>query len=304
MSSPVLEASPARPAGLVPSLRISPLDAPLGALVEGFDVRATPSGAQLIALKAALRDHHILVFRGQQPDDEAFLHFSGYFGSVFTPPRDAPVLGSDAQGIAPDIVLVSNADEDGVLGHAELTAHSDHHWTPLPSSGSLLYALEIPPAGGDTTWFNLVKAYEALDAATRDEIDGLQLITYNPFLRRGKPLPGHAGIPPYRTPDIEPLTPWIAHPLVRTHPDSGRRLLYLGERTEVEIVGCDPQRGAALIARLRAHLLSPRFAYTHRWQVGDIVYWDNQATLHSRTAFDPGLRRRLKRISLAGSRPF
>ena len=91
---------------------------------------------------------------------------------------------------------------------------------------------------------------------------------------------------------------------MRTHPDSGKRLLYLGEATEVEIVGYDPARSASLIARLREHLVNPRFAYTHRWKVGDIVYWDNQATLHSRTAFNPALRRRLKRISLAGSRPF
>lgn len=283
--------------------RIVEQQAALGAVVDGFDIRSTPSGAQVHALKSALRDHHILIFRGQQPDDEAFLQFSSYFGTVFAPPRNAPVLGSDPYGAAPDIVLVSNV-EDGLLGNAELTAHADHHWTPQPSSGSLLYALEIPAAGGDTTWHNLVSAYEALDESTRREIDGLQLITYNPFLRRKHPLPGAAGIPRYRTPDIEPLTPWVAHPLVRTHPQSGKRLLYLGEATEVEIVGYEPARGAALIARLREHLLQPRFAYTHHWQVGDIVYWDNQATLHSRTAFDPALRRRLKRISLSGSRPY
>lgn len=296
-------ASTAPPAPPPADFRIEALDAPLGAQVHGFDVRQVPSAAQLTALKAALRDHHLLLFRGQQPEDADFLRFTSYFGSVFTPPRDAPVLGSDPYGAAPDIVLVSNV-EDGLLGNAELTAHADHHWTPQPSSGSLLYALEIPAAGGDTTWTNLVAAYEALDADTRDEIDGLQLITYNPFLRRRHPLPGVAGIPRYRTPDIEPLMPWVAHPLVRTHPDSGKRLLFLGEATEVEIVGYDAARGAALIARLREHLLHPRFGYTHRWQVGDILYWDNQATLHSRAAFDPALRRRLKRISLSGTRPY
>ncbi|MFT4266892.1 MAG: TauD/TfdA family dioxygenase [Xenophilus sp.] len=295
---------PAAVANAAPApFRIRPLDAALGAVVEGLDVRTAPSGEQLWALKSALREHHILVFRGQAPDDDAFLRFSSYFGTVFAPPRNAPVLGSDPYGAAPDIVLVSNVD-DGLLGNAELTAHADHHWTPQPSSGSLLYALEIPPAGGDTTWVNLVAAYEALDDATRREIDALQLITYNPFLRRRHPLPGVAGVPRYRTPDIEPLTPWVAHPLVRTHPDNGKRLLFLGEATEVEIVGWPPERGAALIERLRAHLLQPRFAYAHRWQVGDIVYWDNQATLHSRTAFDAASRRRLKRISLSGSRPF
>jgi taurine dioxygenase len=163
--------------------------------------------------------------------------------------------------------------------------------------------LEVPRRGGETTWHNEVLAYEELDEATRIEIDDLQLITYNPFLRRLHPLPS-GQIPLYRTPDIEPLTPNVAHPLVRTHPDSGKRLLYLDTHTEVEVVGYEPAAGAALVARLRQHLLSPRYAYTHRWSVGDIVWWDNQATLHSRSGFDSGERRVLKRISLAGSRPF
>ncbi|MES1163900.1 MAG: TauD/TfdA family dioxygenase, partial [Rhizobacter sp.] len=235
-------------------------------------------------------------------DDAQFLRLSRYFGDVFQAPADVPVLASDPYGgNTPAIVKVSNV-EDGVLGHQELSAHADHHWTPVPSSGSLLYALEVPSVGGDTTWINLAAAYDALDDATKREIDGLQLITYNPFLRRLKPLA--SGFPQYRKPDIEQLSPFEAHPLVRTHPDSGRKILYLGAVTEVELIGVDPAHGQALVERLRAHLLQPRFAYTHRWQVGDIVYWDNQATLHARTAFDAAERRVLKRISLSGSRPF
>jgi len=277
------------------------IDAALGAQVSGLGATNELSAQQVHALKQGLLDHRILIFRGQQLDDPQFRRLASYFGSVYTPPRDAPVLGSDASGVVPDIVVVSNVD-DGLLGNWDLPAHSDHHWTPEPSSGSLLYALEVPAEGGDTTWYDLVAAYEALDDATRAQIDNLKLITYNPFLRRKFPL--DSGQPLYRTPDITPLEPWVAHPLVRTHPQNGKRLLYLGARTEVEIVGYDPHEGAALIEKLRAHLSSPRFSYTHRWQVGDIVYWDNQATLHARTEFDPLLRRVLKRISLSGSRPF
>ena len=279
------------------------LDAPLGAEVVGQDARQPLRAEQALALKKALRERHIVVLRKQRLDDDQFLRLAQTFGDVFQPPTDVPVLASDPYGgNTPAIVRVSNVD-NGVLGHHELSAHADHHWTPVPSSGSLLYALEVPSAGGDTTWINLAAAYDALDDATKHDIDGLQLITYNPFLRRLKPLASGV-FPHYRTPDIEPLSPFEAHPLVRTHPDSGRKILYLDEATEVELVGQDAARGAALIARLRAHLLQPRFAYTHRWRVGDIVYWDNQATLHSRTAFDPAERRVLSRISLAGSRPF
>lgn len=282
---------------------IRPLDAPLGAEVHGIDASQPLTASQVWALKQALKQHHILLLRGQQLEDPQFQRFTSYFGSVFRAPTNVPVLGSSDPygGDTPDIVKVANVD-DGVLGNQELSAHADHHWTPVPSSGSLLYALEVPSAGGETTWVNLAAAYDTLDAATRAEIDALQLITYNPFLRRLKPLPG--GHATYRTPDIEPVTPFEAHPLVRTHPESGRKILYLGEATEVEVVGVDPAYGAALVARLRAHLLQPRFAYTHRWQVGDIVYWDNQATLHARTAFDASERRLLKRISLSGSRPY
>jgi len=279
------------------------LDAPLGAVVSGLDAREPLNARQALALKKALRERHILVLRKQRLDDAQFLRLARSFGDVFQPPADVPVLASDPYGgNTPAIVKVSNVD-DGVLGHHELSAHADHHWTPVPSSGSFLYALEVPKVGGDTTWVNLAAAYDALDDATKLAIDGLQLITYNPFLRRLKPLASGV-FPHYRTPDIEPLTPFEAHPLVRTHPDSGRKVLYLDEATEVEVVGLDAARGQALVERLRAHLLQPRFAYTHRWQVGDIVYWDNQATLHARTAFDAGERRVLKRISLSGSRPF
>jgi taurine dioxygenase len=279
------------------------LDAPLGAEVSGIDAREPLTASQALTLKRALRDHRIVVLRNQRLDDARFLRLARSFGDVFQPPADVPVLASDPYGgNTPAIVKVSNVD-DGVLGHHELSAHADHHWTPVPSSASFLYALEVPHVGGDTTWIDLAAAYDALDEATKREIGGLQLITYNPFLRRLKPLASGV-FPHYRTPDIEPLTPFVAHPLVRTHPDSGRKILYLDEATEVEVVGVDPVHGQALVERLRAHLLQARFAYTHRWQVGDIVWWDNQATLHARSAFDATERRVLKRISLSGSRPF
>ncbi len=281
------------------SLHIQPLPAALGAEVHGFDGRRDPTAEEVLTLKQALRDHHLLVFRRQQLDDAQFLRFTSWFGSVFQPHPDFPVLSSGADGRAPDIVKVANT-EDGELRNVELPAHSDHHWTPTPSAGSLLYALQVPAQGGETTWTNLALAYRELDEKTRREIDGLKLITYNPFVRR---LQGDDLDIRYRTPDIAPIQ-GTEHPLVRIHPESGKPLLYLGVGTEVEIPGYDPQRGMELIERLRAHLSQPRLAYRHRWQVGDIVYWDNQATLHARNAFPEKQVRRMKRISLAGSRPF
>ncbi|HSC85284.1 MAG TPA: TauD/TfdA family dioxygenase [Pseudomonas sp.] len=280
---------------------IVPLAAPLGAEVYGLDGRQDLTAEQILALRQALLEHHILIFKHQQLDDAQFLRFSSWFGTVFQPHADFAVLSSGTDGKAPDIVKVANTG-DGELGNFALPAHTDHQWTPTPSSGSLLYALEVPQEGGETSWTNLTLAYRALDEATRREIDGLKLINYNPFVRL-KNGGYNGGFVTYRTPEIEPIQ-GTEHPLVRTHPDSGKRLLYLSVHTEVEISGYDPAAGAALIARLREHLQNPRYAYSHKWQVGDIVYWDNQATLHARNAFPASQRRRMKRISLAGSRPF
>ncbi|BAY22927.1 taurine catabolism dioxygenase TauD/TfdA [Calothrix sp. NIES-2100] len=279
-------------------VKITPLDAPLGAVVTGLDASQAVAPEIILQLKQALRDRHILIFKNQRLTDEQFLNFAFYFGSLFVPPEDIPVLASET-GVTPVIIPVSNVD-GGYTGTGELAFHSDHHWTPYPSSGSLLYALEVPSQGGETSWLNLNLAYETLDESTKQRIADLQLITYNPFLRdRNAPRSD------YRLDKSIPLiSPVFPHPLVRTHPESGKKILYLDYATEVEVVGLEPQAGAELIAQLRQHLNQPRFYYQHKWAIGDIVYWDNQATLHHRQPFDPNERRVLKRISLAGSRPF
>ncbi len=285
-----------------PQFAIVPLqDEALGATVYGLDARQPLSADQVLALKQALRDHHILIFKNQQLDDRQYQDFTSYFGSVFQPHPDFPVLSSNADGKAPTIVRVANT-EGGELGNFALPAHSDHQWTPTPSAGSLLYALQVPSKGGETSWTNLALAYETLPEETKAEIEGLRLINYNPFVRIKAG--GYGGnFVTYRTPDIEAIQ-GTEHPLVRIHPESGKRLLFLSVHTEVEIPGYDPEKGKELIGRLREHLQKPELYYTHTWQVGDIVYWDNQATLHARNAFDPKEIRNLKRISLAGSRPF
>lgn len=293
-------------------IRIVPhTDQVLGAVVYGLDARKAQSGETIFRLKQALAEHLVLIFKQQQLDDLQYLAFATYFGSIFRPAADTPVLAAqDDSGVPPDIVPVSNAVGQGdYTGHGELSPHADHQWTPLPSFGSLLYAIELPQEGGQTSWINTIKAYNALDADTQAHIDQLQLITYNPFVRRQKTQATsqdsvYGNSPLYRFKDQPVLSHAYPHPLVRTHPESGRKALWLNTHTEVELENYDDQAGSELIAQLRAHLLQPEFAYEHQWEVGDIVFWDNQATLHSRRPFPAEQRRLLKRISLAGSRPF
>jgi taurine dioxygenase len=279
-------------------VKITPINGPLGAIVTGLD-GSQPIAAQIVLeLKQALLNHHILIFKNQNLTDEQFLNFAFNFGALFVPPDDIPVLASQP-GTTPTIIPISNVD-GGYTGTGELSFHSDHKWTPYPSSGSLLYALEVPSTGGDTYWLNLNRAYETLDESIKNRIADLKLITYNPFLNK----PGAPRSRYRHDKDIPLISPVFPHPLLRTHPDSGKKILYLDYSTEVEIIGLAPEEGSELIEKLRAHLNQPRFYYQHKWSVGDIVYWDNQSTLHYRQAFDSQQRRVMKRISLAGSRPF
>lgn len=293
-------------------IRIIPQhDAALGAVVYGLDARKAQSGETILKLKQALAEHLILIIKNQSLDDLQYLAFATYFGSIFRPSPDTPVLAAQSDtGVPPDVVPVSNAVGQGdYTGHGELYPHADHQWTPLPSFGSLLYAIELPKDGGKTTWHNTIKAYEALDEDTKAHIDQLQLITYNPFVRRQKTKDtgndqGYGTSPLYRFKNQPILSHAYPHPLVRTHPESGRKALWLNTHTEVELVNYDDQEGSQLIAKLREHVQKPEFAYEHNWEVGDIVFWDNQVTLHSRRPFPADQRRLLKRISLAGSRPY
>lgn len=282
------------------NIQITPLNAPLGAVVTGLDASQKISPQVILELKQSLRDYHILIFKNQHLNDEQFLNFSFNFGSLFVPPDNIPVLASQP-GVTPVIIPVSNVD-NGYTGTGELAFHSDHKWTPYPSSGSLLYALEVPSQGGDTSWLNLNLAYESLDQSTKKRIANLQLITYNPFLNK----PGEPRRKYREDKTIPLISPVFPHPLVRTHPETGKKILNLDYATEVEVVGLEVEEGKELIKQLRnhLHLYQPQFCYQHKWSVGDIVYWDNQSTLHYRQAFDPDQRRVLKRISLAGSRPF
>ena len=293
-------------------IQIVPLaGAALGAEVYGLDAKKAQAGETIYRLKQALAEHLILIFKQQSLDDLQYLAFASYFGSIFRPSADTPVLATQKEtGTPPDVVPVSNAVGQGdYTGHGELTPHADHQWTPLPSFGSLLYAIELPQDGGQTSWYNTIKAYDALDDATKQHIGQLQLITYNPFVRIAQnkvqdPSAGYGVFPRYRFKDQPIVGDAYAHPLVRVHPESGRKALWLSTHNEVELVNYDDQAGSELIAQLREHLLKPEFRYEHQWSTGDIVFWDNQVTLHSRRPFPSEQRRLLKRISLAGGRPF
>ncbi len=276
-------------------LTIAPTGGPLGAEVRGVDLSAPLAGATVFAILEAFRSHHVLLFRDQELDDERQLEVAEWFGPRYVPPTDLPVLGDETQ---PPVVAVSNAP-GGVLGDGELGAHSDLQYMPVPLLGSMLHAKVIPSSGGDTSWSNLHLAYDELDPTLRDRIEGRRAWAFNPYAgsRAIRDLAGPNQR--YVEDEVEPFF----HPLVRTHPDTGRKSLYVSYLT-AGIEGMDEAESRALLRELIHHVDDDRFYWTHRWRPGDVVVWDNRCTNHKRTSFDPSEQRVLHRVQIGGSRPF
>lgn len=276
-------------------MQVVPTGGPLGAEVHGVDLAGELSGETVFAITEAFRRHHVLLFRGQDITSERQLEIAEWFGPRYVPPRDIPVLGDETQ---PPVVAVSN-DPGGVLGDGELAAHSDLQYMPVPLLGSILVAEVIPPAGGDTSWSNLHLAYDALDTDLRSAIEGRRAWAFNPYA-------GSRAIRSLAGPNqryVEEDVPPFFHPLVRIHPDTGRRSLYVSYLT-AGIEGMDQTESRELLRALISHVDEDRFYWTHQWRPGDVVLWDNRCTNHKRTSIDPSDRRVLHRVQIAGTRPF
>lgn len=279
----------------IAELAVEPTGGPLGAEVHGVDLAGDLDGATVFAIVDAFRRHHVLVFRGQEVCGDRQLEIAEWFGPRYIPPNDIPVLGDATQ---PPVVAVSN-DPGGVLGDGELAAHSDLQYMPVPLLGSILAAEVIPGSGGDTSWSNLHLAYDELDLDARAAIDRRRAWAFNPYAgsRAIRALAGPNQR--YLEADIEPFF----HPLVRTHPDTGRRSLYVSWLT-AGIEGLPEDESRDLLRTLIAHVDQDRFYWTHHWRPGDVVLWDNRCTNHKRSWFDPAERRVLHRVQIAGTRPF
>jgi taurine dioxygenase len=271
---------------------------PFGAEIIDVDLRGI-SDSGFAAIHQAWIDHQVLLFRNQTLDDHDLIAFSRQFGDL----DHAPVQ-ENGQRIAngmPEIYVVSNVIENGVaigsLGAGEAVWHTDMSYLPSPPKASMLYALEIPPTGGDTSFCDMYAAFETLPGSLRDRALGMRVKhdgTYNSggYVRQGV------------TPTDDPRNaPGTLHPLVCTHPESGRRMLYLGRRRMAWIEGLDLPESEALLDEIWAHATSPEISFTHRWRVGDLVLWDNRCTMHRRDPFDSTTRRIMHRTQVKGSAP-
>ena len=198
----------------------------------------------------------------------------------------------------PEIYVVSNVIENGVpigsLGAGEAMWHTDMSYLEIPPKASMLYALEVPAAGGDTYFCNMYRAYESLPDPLKQRIAGLSLKhdgTYNSggYVRQGV------------TAVDDPVTsPGAYHPLVCRHPETGRRALYLGRRRNAYIGGLPLAESESLLDELWSYATRDEFTWHNEWQAGDVVLWDNRCTMHRRDPFDPSSRRILHRTQIKG----
>lgn len=280
---------------------IRPTGAALGADVEGIDL-SRPIGHESFAeIRRAWTDHLVLRFRGQALTDDDLARFSRMFGALDKAPKHAEraLENTTAAGY---INVISNVVENGKpigsLGSGEAVWHTDMSYNDLPPAASALYALEVPPSGGDTSFCNMHLAHDTLPAETKRRIAGLVCVHDASTTSAGGLRQGFKAVADPRE------TVGAAHPVVRTHPVTGRKALFLGRRRNAYIPGLDLADSEALLDGLWEHAARPEHAWSQRWRAGDLVMWDNRCTMHRRDEFDPGSRRVMHRTQISGDRPF
>ena len=286
-------------------LRLGPT---IGADVAGVDLAALDD-ADFAAIERAWHRHLVLRFRGQTLTDQQLMAFSRRFGQLDRVPiRAADVLANDDPRLsiaaeARDYVnIISNVKVDGQaiggLGNYEAHWHTDMSYNDVPPMASVLYGLEVPPEGGNTSFADMYAAYDTLDDATKRRIAGLVCIHDASRNSVGELRRGFV--------EVADATQTVGarHPVVRTHPVTRRKCLFLGRRRAAYVVGLPLAESEALLDQLWAHATQPALCWTQVWRVGDVVIWDNRCVLHRRDDFDDRYRRVMHRTQICGDRPF
>ena len=273
-------------------MEIRPIDGSFAREASGLDLWRELPEPTLEALRAAWTRHGVLVFRRQALSEEEYAAFGRKFGELDVTVR--PDWGSKH---GPGVIHISNlrdgkGESIGGLGAGELDWHTDQSYVADPATGSMLYMVEAPPAGGRTYWANLALAWEALPEATKRRVEPLQVV-YD-YLRRQSTYDDEAPM----SEALRRRTPPVAHPLVNAHPVTGRKALYLDPTTAAGIEGWPAGASGGLLAELLDHATRPDFVYAHEWRIGDVVMWDNGFLMHRRDEFDPAANRWLKRTTL------
>jgi taurine dioxygenase len=283
----------------IADITIAPLGEALGAEVMGLDFNRSMGPELIERIQQAWSDHLVLRFRGlDKLDPDALIEFSRHFGDLDARPIATGDRSQFLEVDRPELTIISNVVIDGKpiggLGAYEADWHADMTYVERPPKGSCLYAVEIPPSGGNTYFANMYKAYEALDDAVKDEIATLSCIhdaSRNSAgeLRRG-----------FEETNDARETVGPAHPMVRAHPVTGKKCLLLGRRRNAYVKGYAVEDSEKLLDMLWAHATQAKFVWGQEWQLGDMIMWDNRCTMHRRESFDPSFRRIMFRTQISG----
>jgi len=278
------------------TLAAAPITPAVGAEVSGVDLSAL-TDEDFAEIKRAWYQHSALLFREQTLTDDDLLNFSRRLGDLDPPPIQEH--GRQSPPGYPDVYVVSNVLDEkgqpiGALGAGEAVWHTDMSYLECPPDASMLYALEVPPEGGNTWICGMQAVWASLPESLKTKLRNLRIKhdgTYNSggFVRQGV------------TPTDDPhKAPGAWHPAVCRHPVTGVPSLYLGRRRNSYVEGSSPAASDALLDQLWSHMENPEFCYEHRWRVGDLLLWDNRSTMHRRDPFDNDSRRVMHRTQIKG----
>ncbi|TWB56276.1 TauD/TfdA dioxygenase family protein [Nitrospirillum viridazoti] len=280
------------------ALRTRPLKPGFGAEILDVDLK-TASPAEMDQVVEAFHRHGAILLRGQDLDPAGLKAFLGRFG-----PLEGHTQKQFTLPDHPEVYILSNKVVDGkpIGAHNDGVGwHTDYSYKAEPVMCTMLYAVEVPAEGSDTLLADLCAAYDALPEERRAQLDGLQLhhsyeyfMTSRQYLRVDQ-----------LSPELKAENPDVIHPLIRTHPADGRKALWVSTGTVKEVVGMPNPQGLELLDELVAFVTQDRFVHAHKWQVGDILIWDNRCTLHTGTLYDDKKYTRLMhRMWVKGDRPF
>jgi taurine dioxygenase len=278
---------------------IRPLSKTLGAEVTGVDLSLDIDDSTFQTLRSTLEERQVLVIRDQHITPEEHIVFSRRFG-----PLEIHVQHHFHLPGYPEILIVSNIIENGMpigLADAGHYWHSDLSYLKEPSLASLLHAQELPEVGGDTLFVNMHAAYEALPRRLRSYLDELDAV--HDYGARNRIQHSESKLRPALTAEQERRVPPVIHPVVRVHPTTARRALFVNEGFTTHIVGLSDAESAKLLSMLIQHMTEERFIYRHQWRPFDLLIWDNRSTIHLATGCPPQYRRKLYRTTVRGDVP-
>ena len=277
-------------------MKLRKLAPAIGAEVLDVDLSQPMDDALFRDIERAWHEHCVLLFRSQTLDDLQQVAFAARFGELAHTLKDY-----EGGRIHPALMYVTNEKKDGkyvgALPDGEMFFHSDMCYLERPLSAAMLFAIALPPEGGNTIFASMYAACDALPADLREKLEGrLAMNSYEPGY-------GTSNVQMRIKAPASPAAHGFAHPVIRTHAATGRKALYVNRLMTGYVAGMPREESDALLERVFDHQEQPQFQYEHRWEVGDLVIWDNRCTLHARRDFPATHLRELRRVAVKGERP-